>query len=55
MVHYWIVDTDEPSILALELEPDTGYTDVASVAGDAVFRAATPFAVEFTPAALVAD
>jgi Uma2 family endonuclease len=50
---YWIVDPDVPSLLALELR-DGRYTEVASVKADESFHASSPYAVTFTPAALVA-
>lgn len=53
--HHWVIDPDEPSILALELRPDGEYTEVAAARGDETFRAAAPFAVEIVPSQLVVD
>ena len=49
---YWLVDPDEPSLVAYELV-EGSYRETAEVAGDAVAEAATPFAVTVTPADLV--
>lgn len=53
--HYWIIDPDPPSILALELGPDGAYTESAAVSGDDTFRARKPFVVDLTPAQLITD
>ncbi|MGH8962095.1 MAG: Uma2 family endonuclease [Jatrophihabitantaceae bacterium] len=53
--HYWLVDPAEPSVLALELGEDGNFFEAASVSGDDTFEVSAPFAVEFTPSALVAD
>lgn len=55
VLHHWIADPDEPSIVALELGAGGDYVEVASGVGDAAFRATAPFAVEIVPAQLVAD
>ncbi len=51
--HYWIVDPDEPSLLALSLDGGA-YGEVGSVSGTEVFPATSPFPVEVCPAELVA-
>lgn len=67
--HYWVVDPDEPSVVAFRLggsghegdggyggyEGDGGYEVVARVVGAERFEAIEPFAVGFSPAQLVAD
>ncbi len=50
--HYWIVDPDELSIVALRLAADGRYRDAEPV-GD--FSAVEPFPVSFPVAALVRD
>lgn len=52
---YWIVvpDRDKPQLIAFELGGGR-YEQVAHVAGDEVFSAERPFAVELSPARLVA-
>lgn len=50
---YWIVDPDVPHLTALRLEGER-YREIAVVEGDDVHRATTPFAVDVTPADLVA-
>jgi len=49
---YWVVDPDEPSLLAWELR-EGSYGEVAHVRGDEAFAATLPFPVTVTPAALV--
>jgi Uma2 family endonuclease len=46
--HYWLVDPDEPSILALELA-DGSYREAACVVGDGPFEITTPFAFSVNP------
>jgi len=46
--HYWLVDPDEPSILALELV-DGVYREAAYVVGDATFSITAPFTVSVRP------
>lgn len=52
---YWIVvpDRDKPQLIAFELRGGR-YEQVATVVGDEVFSAERPFAVELSPARLVA-
>jgi Uma2 family endonuclease len=50
--HYWMVDPDEPSILALELVGGA-YRETARVAAGDTFVATTPFPIRIVPAALV--
>jgi Uma2 family endonuclease len=52
---YWIVDPDpgRPELTAFELTP-AGYALAGRVAGPATFLAKEPFAVEISPASLVA-
>ena len=52
--NYWVVDPDEPSVLAFGLGA-SGYEAVARVRGDGRFEATEPFAAGFSPAQLVAD
>jgi len=49
---YWVVDPDEPSLLAWQLHKGR-YAEVAHVRGDDAFAATLPFPVIVTPAALV--
>jgi Uma2 family endonuclease len=49
---YWVVDPDEPSLVAWELR-EGRYVEVASVRGDEPFPAEAPFAVAVVPSALV--
>lgn len=51
--HYWIVDPDEPSLLALELK-DGVYRQAGFMIGDEEFRATLPYDVSVTPAKLIA-
>lgn len=53
--HYWIVDPEEPSLVALKLVEDGRYRETAAVAGTDEFVTTEPFAVEISPAALVAE
>ena len=50
--HYWLVDPDEPSILALELVDGT-YRESGRATGAECLSVTTPFAVEVVPASLV--
>lgn len=50
--HYWIVDPDVPSILALRLS-EGGYAESATVEGADEFDAQQPFEVSITPARLI--
>lgn len=49
---YWIIDPDEPSLLALHLEAGQ-YHEAARVTGAEAYEAAAPFAVTITPAKLL--
>ncbi len=49
---YWVIDPDEPSIIAWDLVDGT-YAETAHVRGADTFRARSPFAVEFRPNDLV--
>ncbi len=51
--HYWVVDPDEPSVVAFRLA-GADYEEVARTAGDAHFEVYEPFSVGFSPAQLVA-
>lgn len=50
---YWVVDPDEPSLLALNLK-DGIYAQAGFVTGDEVFQTGTPFDVSVTPDLLIA-
>ncbi|CAN5535181.1 Uma2 family endonuclease [soil metagenome] len=50
--HYWLVDPDEPSVVALRLGHGA-YVQVASTRGDDLFDVEDPIAVVFTPSSLV--
>lgn len=50
---YWVVDTDEPAVIAWDL-CDGSYVEVAHARGDAMFQAQRPYPVEFTPRSLLA-
>lgn len=52
--HYWIVDPEQPSLLALKRAESGAYDERATVSGDDTFRAAEPFAVELSPSRLLA-
>ncbi|MGH3444748.1 MAG: Uma2 family endonuclease [Nocardioidaceae bacterium] len=49
---YWVVDPDEPCIIAWELR-DGGYVETAHVAGDETFTTDQPYPVTFSPHDLV--
>ncbi len=51
--HYWVVDPDDPSVVAFRLAGED-YEEVARVVGDAHFEVYEPFSVGFSPAQLVA-
>jgi len=51
---YWVVDPDQPSLVAWELRAGA-YAEVAEVAGDEPFAALRPFPVTVVPSELVAD
>lgn len=53
--HYWILDPDVPSVLALDVGTDGSYVEAAQVSGGDTLGVAEPFAVEFAPTSLVAD
>ncbi|MHB1890487.1 MAG: Uma2 family endonuclease [Acidimicrobiales bacterium] len=53
-LHYWVVDPDEPSVVAFRLA-GAHYEEVVRVMGDARFEVGDPFAVAFSPSELVAD
>jgi Uma2 family endonuclease len=50
--HYWIIDPDEPSLMALDLK-DGVYQQASFVTGDEIYRATLPYAVSVVPANLV--
>lgn len=50
--HYWVVDPDEPSVLAWELR-DGEYVEAGRAAGEETMRLERPFAVELTPQRLI--
>jgi Uma2 family endonuclease len=49
---YWVVDLDEPSLIAWGLR-DGAYVEVAKVVGEESFRATRPFEVSVVPADLI--
>ena len=49
---YWVVDPDEPSLIAWNLR-DGHYVEVAKVAGDEEFTAESPFAATVVPGELI--
>jgi Uma2 family endonuclease len=51
-LHYWVVDPDEPSVLAWELVAGE-YVEVGSAVGEETMRLPRPFAVEVTPQRLI--
>jgi Uma2 family endonuclease len=51
---YWLVDPEEPSLTALELDEDGDYGTVAEVTGREWFSARLPFPVSVRPLDLVA-
>jgi Uma2 family endonuclease len=54
IAHYWLVDPDEPSIVAYELRGGA-YVEVGRAVGDETFDAEQPFAVRVVPSELLAD
>ena len=52
VLSYWVVDPDEPSLLAWDLV-DGAYVEVARVVGDEVAAMTRPYPVDVTPAALL--
>jgi Uma2 family endonuclease len=52
--HYWVVDPDEPSVLAWRRVGDH-YAEAGRATGDEVLRLAEPYPVAVRPADLVAD
>ncbi len=53
--HYWIIEPNEPSLVAYVLGADGTYHEVARVQGAETYAATAPFAVQITPAQLIAD
>lgn len=49
---YWVIDPDEPRLIAWELR-DGKYVEVANVAGHDTWHATLPFPVTITPSALL--
>lgn len=49
---YWVVDPDEPSLVAWDLQDGT-YVEVGKAVGDEEFRATRPFEVCVVPADLI--
>ncbi len=54
IANYWLVDPDEPSIVAYELR-EGAYVEVGRAAGGEAFDAEQPFRVRVVPAELLAD
>jgi Uma2 family endonuclease len=50
--HYWVVDPEEPSVLAWRLRGGS-YVEAARASGDEPFRVTDPYEIELTPSALV--
>ncbi|SEE63320.1 Endonuclease, Uma2 family (restriction endonuclease fold) [Jiangella alba] len=50
---YWVVDPDEPSVIAWELR-DGAYADAGRASGDDALELTRPYPVRVVPAALVA-
>ena len=50
--HYWIVDPEMPSLVALDLQ-GSHYREVASVEGTDTWHATRPFDVDVTPVCLL--
>lgn len=51
--HYWVVDTDEPSVTAWTLRDGT-YQQAARSVGDAPFEVTEPFSLNLVPSVLLA-
>lgn len=51
--HYWIIDPDEPGLMAYRLRPDGSYERVAHPIGDEPYEAPEPVIVTVSPSALV--
>ena len=51
---FWVVDPDEPRLVAWDLHDDV-YVEVANVVGEEVFEATNPYPVVIRPADLVAE
>lgn len=49
---YWVVDPDEPSLTAWQIE-DGRYVETAHVVGHEVYTSTTPYAVTISPADLI--
>ncbi len=50
---YWIVDPDELTVTAWQLDASGVYREVARATGDETFTAIAPFDIAFTPAELI--
>jgi Uma2 family endonuclease len=50
---YWVIDPGVPSLVALELQPDGEYDEVARVEGTGAVRLGHPFPVTVVPADLL--
>jgi len=50
---YWVVDAQEPSLMAFELDDAGSYRLVAEVKGEDAFEARRPFPVRIVPAELL--
>ena len=46
---YWVLDSDVPDLLVLELDTDGRYREVVRAVGDEVFEAQQPFTVSVVP------
>lgn len=51
---YWVIDPNEPSLIAWQLQPD-GYAEAAHVTGSEAFMSDEPFRVTVVPQLLVAE
>jgi len=50
---YWIIDPQQPTLIAFELDPDGHYRQVAEVKGEDAFEPVRPFPVRVVPVELL--
>ena len=50
---YWVIDPQQPTLIAFELDPDGRYRQVAEVKGEDAFEAVRPFPLRVVPVELL--
>ena len=55
IAHYWIIDPDEPSLVAYKINTHGVYDEIARVRGAETYAAIAPFEVMITPEQLILD